>query len=372
MPRYSRMVLEGMEERGHKVEVWTAEPRFYKINVGNSLKKWLGYIDQHVLFPLLIRRKIKRTSKDTLFVFADNALGPWVPLVTHRHHVIHCHDFMAQLSAIGSVPQNQTGWSGRQYQAFIRRGYSKGKNFISVSEKTRQDLHKFLLKPPLTSEVVYNGLNRKMQVHERTCARNLFERRAGVEVSRGFILHVGGNLWYKNRAGVIAIYNQWRTKHGSELPLILIGEQPDNTLLSVFANSPFKKNIHFLTDAPDDLVQIAYSGATVLLFPSFKEGFGWPIVEAMACSCPVITTNEAPMTEVGGDAAFFISRLNKEEELINWAHEGALMVETVVRLPEQERCEVVNKGLMNVKRFDPNTCLNNIEAIYKDILKNSH
>ena len=49
-----------------------------------------------------------------------------------------------------------------------------------------------------------------------------------------------------------------------------------------------------------------YSGAELLLFPSLEEGFGWPIIEAQASGCRVVTTGKAPMTEVGGNAAFYL------------------------------------------------------------------
>ena len=53
----------------------------------------------------------------------------------------------------------------------------------------------------------------------------------------------------------------------------------------------------------DDELAAVYSRAALLLFPSLAEGFGWPVLEAMACGCRVVTSNRAPMTEVGGDAA---------------------------------------------------------------------
>ena len=159
MPRFSRMMEEGMKKRGHKTEVWTPKPRFFKLPVPKAVKKWLGYIDQYVIFPMETRRRLKKWPKNTLFVFTDNALGPWVPLVTHLPHVMHCHDFMAQESALGLVPENPTGWTGKQYQKLIFKGYSKCKNFISGSLNTQNLLHRFLPSKPTRSVLVYNGLN---------------------------------------------------------------------------------------------------------------------------------------------------------------------------------------------------------------------
>ena len=68
----------------------------------------------------------------------------------------------------------------------------------------------------------------------------------------------------------------------------------------------------------DDILVSAYQGACFLIFPSLMEGFGWPVVEAMASGCPVITTGEPPMNEVGGDAAIYISRCPSPSERSSW------------------------------------------------------
>jgi glycosyltransferase involved in cell wall biosynthesis len=61
-----------------------------------------------------------------------------------------------------------------------------------------------------------------------------------------------------------------------------------------------------LTGVANEDLRALYSTATMMLFPSLQEGFGWPIVEAQACGCPVATSSRSPMDEVGGDAAIYI------------------------------------------------------------------
>lgn len=135
MPRFAKMLEDGMKQRGHSVARWSPRPRLFALPSPRALRKWLGYIDQYFLFPIEVRSRIKDTIPDTLFVFADNALGPWVPLVKNRFHVIHCHDFLAQKSALGQISENPTSWTGRLYQKFIRRGYSTGKiSFLSLKK----------------------------------------------------------------------------------------------------------------------------------------------------------------------------------------------------------------------------------------------
>jgi glycosyltransferase involved in cell wall biosynthesis len=370
MPRFASMLANGMQQRGHQIEVWTPEAYFYKLSAPKSFKKWLGYLDQFMVFPGHVRKRIKSYPGQTLFVFTDHALGPWVPLVANRPHVIHCHDFLAQQSAFGKIKENPTGFTGRLYQKFIRKGYLKGKNFVSVSNKTQQDLQELLTKKPQLSDVVYNGLNRDFKPLEIDKARKKFGEAIGVDLSRGYILHIGGNQWYKNREGVIEIYESWRMLGNGKLPLLLIGKEPTAVLKEKQQNSDFANEIFFLTDINDEQTLLAYAGATLLLFPSLAEGFGWPIAEAMASGCPVVTTNEAPMTEVAGDAGFLIEKRDRQNDSLNsWADESALVVERVINLSSVERQIVIESGIKNARRFQTETMLNSIDEIYRYLTK---
>jgi glycosyltransferase involved in cell wall biosynthesis len=368
MPRFARMLADGMSTRGHHVEIWSPKARFVKLLSNSSLKKWLGYIDQYGVFPIEIQRKLKRCPPDTVFVFTDQALGPWVSQLAHRPHVIHCHDFMALRSALGEIPENPTGWTGRQYQQLIRRGFSNGKNFISVSQKTKEDLHRYLLSDPQSSEVVYNGFHQSFIPHDAKDARSIFGKRINLDLTSGYILHVGGNTWYKNRSGVIDIYDRWRSTEDNKLPLLMVGEAPTKDLLLKHSQAKYKSDVHWLSGIEDEFVRLAYSGASLFLFPSLGEGFGWPIAEAMASGCPVITTDEAPMTEVAGDAGFLIPRLpGNSAKAREWASGAAAMLDKILALSPEERADVVKAGIRNARRFNTGDALDQIERIYERI-----
>jgi len=370
MPRFANMLRKGMLERGHTVEILTPQSYFYQLKAPAGIKKWLGYIDQYLIFPAQVKKKLHQYPAETLFVFADQALGPWIPLVKDRPHVVHCHDFLAQRSALGVIPENPTSWTGRQYQAFIRRGYQQAKNFISVSKKTKADLESFLTSSPSLSEVVYNGMNRSFAPIPTAEARAVLTQQTGIMLRNGYLLHVGGNQWYKNRIGVLELYNAWRSISKLRLPLLLIGEHASEVLVKAHSASPYHKDIYLLSGIDDMMVRKAYAGASLFLFPSLAEGFGWPIAEAMACGCPVITTGEAPMTEVAGGAAFLIPK-KTNENTTDWAANGAAVIEQVVQLKDDTRAAIIAKGLDNVRRFNPVTALDAIEALYTQILKTS-
>jgi glycosyltransferase involved in cell wall biosynthesis len=369
MPRFSRILADGMRNRNHDVEVWTARPFFFKLPLNKSLKKWMGYIDQFVLFPIEVKNRLKKYSPDTLFVFTDQALGPWVPLVIGRRSIIHCHDLLAQMSANGEILENQISYTGKKYQLYIQNGYKKGRNFISVSQKTRSDLHRFLDRPADLSDVVYNGLDPAFKPLDPRNSRSTLSEMLDRDLINGYILHIGGNQWYKNRLGVISIYETWRNIYNNGLPLILIGPPPNDKLRERCEQSVYKDDIVLLSGKDDHFVKQAYSGASIFLFPSLAEGFGWPIAEAMAMGVPVITTNQAPMTEVGGDAAIYIDRYPLDIKLVDgWNIQGARALQHILTMSVIKRAQIVDAGFLNVEKFNSEEYLERIEAIYLNIV----
>lgn len=368
MPRFAQMIAEGMRARGHFVDIWTAKPLAYSVPVPARLKKWLGYIDQFVIFPLLVRWRLRQIQANTLFVFGDQALGPWVPLVASRPHVIHVHDFMALRSALGEFTQNRTGWAGRQYQGLIRRGFSQGNYFVSVSDNTRHQLVRFLPRSPDVSEVIYNGLNypfRRMGASES--AVELLD--AGLGSSpEGFLLHVGGNEWYKNRLGVLEIYEAYVQQTANPLPIWMVGSEPSADLISKAQGAALKGRVRFVSGLSNTQVCAAYSCARLLVFPSLAEGFGWPIAEAMACGCLVLTTGEAPMTEVGGKAAFYMPSKPLQDPQA-WARQAADSVLEILELAPDASSSRRQLGYQQAAKFDAEQTLNAYERIYRQALE---
>jgi glycosyltransferase involved in cell wall biosynthesis len=365
---YLQMLSEGMGKRGHQVEIWKPEPFFYNFPIPRIFKKWMGYIDQFIVFPFQVKKKLKNKKID-LFVFTDNALGPWVPIVSKFPHVVHCHDFLAQESELGLILENHLSWTGRQYQNYIRSGYKYAKNFICVSEKTKEDLQRILKPAVFEAEVVYNGINPIFKPMDVPNIRTELTDQLGLQLKDGYLLHVGGNLWYKNRIGVLECYLEWRKRNADQiLPLILVGEKLNDEMNVLIADSPFKNDIHVLQGIGDDTICKLYAGAKVFLFPSLYEGFGWPIAEAMASAVPVITTNSAPMTEVGGQAAFYLpKRPSSLKGRFSWIALGADAIEQILNLPDVDLQKKIAAGIEQVKKFNLEANLDKMERIYKHI-----
>jgi glycosyltransferase involved in cell wall biosynthesis len=165
-------------------------------------------------------------------------------------------------------------------------------------------------------------------------------------VDKGCVLHVGGNEWYKNREGVCRIYTELarnRRAEGNEVPvLILAGKKPDEALARLVDEAK-DLPIVVVTSPSNEQVRALYSMAKVFLFPSMQEGFGWPIVEAMACGCPVVTTGRAPMTEVGGNCATYIDP--------SQAASAAAELERVLDLSQDQRDALAVNARAHLENF---------------------
>jgi glycosyltransferase involved in cell wall biosynthesis len=225
-----------------------------------------------------------------------------------------------------------------------------------------------LLKKPKLSVLIYNGLNYPFAPLQDQEARTVLQQQGWNVPETGFLLHVGGNQWYKNRIGVLHIYRAYCQTTDQPLPLCLMGAEPTALLQSLANQLPVGGQVIFLISLPTIAIQAAYSLARAFIFPSIAEGFGWPNAEAMACGCPVITTGEAPMTEVGGDAVIYLPAMPSTGTTDAWAQQCANLVIQTVNYPEDKKASMRNRGLQQAKLFNTEVILDSFEAVYLQIL----
>lgn len=371
MPKYAQMLADAYRERGHQVQIWAPQARVYNWVPEGRFSKWAGYIDQFVLFPRWVKKVLTRQPVDTLYVFADQALGPWVPLVKSRPHVVHCHDFTALRSALGHFPENPISATGKIYQRYIRRGFEQARNFISVSAKTRDDLHDPGIgrvgRAGVISEVVYNGLNYPYSPMSPDEARHVLNNAGLPFPERGCVLHVGGNPWYKNKVGVVSLYAAYARQVHDPLPLWLVGPPLSGAAEEAVKKIPPQGQIKRFQGLDNEVLRALYSVANVMLFPSIAEGFGWPIVEAQACGCLVITTGEAPMTEVGGPVTRYLPRLKIDDDLDHWAQSGAVELHNLLARLTTDRQALAEQARAWTERFNSEAAIDGYLRVYQQI-----
>jgi glycosyltransferase involved in cell wall biosynthesis len=358
MLRFAAALAEGLRSCGVEVQVIRPEPYFGKLQNGTSgMGKWLGYLDKFLLFP----SRLRRFASIADFVhICDHSNAMYVRQIASRPHLVTCNDMLAMRSAYREFPQNRTRWSGRILQRWILAGLRQARRLTCISEATRRDVLRLTAHPADRVSVTYMGQNFPYapvtEISEAVARRRCGEKvdatifaRYGVP-AEPYILHVGGGQWYKNRSGVVAMHGALRARLGTRTPRLLMVGPPCDAL-----------DVETRRGIDNEALAALYSGAELLLFPSLEEGFGWPIIEAQACGCRVLTTGKDPMTEVGGQAAFYLPDPGD-------AVAGAAAIERILQQEEAACAASIRAGIQNAARFSTERMVREYLALYREVL----
>jgi glycosyltransferase involved in cell wall biosynthesis len=317
MLRFERALADGFRGRKLSVETWRPEPifaRWVREYRYSGFPKYLGYLDKFVLFPRAIHKRLRRSTPDTVYHIVDHSNAVYARHFSVVPLVVTCHDLLQVRSALGEFPQNPLTRSGEKYQRWILKELSRLRCTACVSEKTRTDLLRLTGLPTAATQVIANGLNYQYQPVPATEADPVLDaalRRhnlgwPGSFTGRPrFLFSIGGAQWYKNRTGLVRIFGELKKLLGSTLAFLYAGPPFDAEQESLIEKFGLRDSLLRLPQLSNEELRATYSLADGLVFPSWEEGFGWPIAEAQACGCPVFASNRAPMTEVGGAAACY-------------------------------------------------------------------
>lgn len=302
MQRFAEMLRGALVEAGHEVRL-TRPPlilgRFLSSDRG--IGKWVGYLDRFLIYPLLL---VFYAQWADVVHICDQANSVYIPRLHRKPQIITCHDVLAIRSALGEIAEAPTGWTGRILQRWITRTLRTARVVACVSEQTSTEVKRVVGLDGSRLKVVPNALNYPYKPMVKNEAVALL-RQMGIDTSIPFLLHVGGNQWYKNRLGVLRIFSEIRHIYGQEIRLIMVGKSWTVEMRRVACDLGLVRCVIALNNVSNSRLCALYSVAQMLLFPSLQEGYGWPVAEAFACGCPVATSRRSPMTEVGGNAAVY-------------------------------------------------------------------
>jgi glycosyltransferase involved in cell wall biosynthesis len=182
-------------------------------------------------------------------------------------------------------------------------------------------------------------------------------------LERPFVLFVGTLEPRKNIAALIRAFESLcqQLPDEQELDLVLAGKKGwlFEDILKTIGRSPQRERIVYLDYVPDAELPALYRQSEFMVYPSLYEGYGFPVVEAMACGTPVITSNTSPMQEVAGGAAILVDPADTE------GLAGA-MLELVVQ--PSERDGLTRLGLEQAKRYSAATTAESVLQLYDGLV----
>ncbi|MCJ8346092.1 glycosyltransferase family 4 protein [bacterium] len=286
------------------------------------------------LFLLVFHLKIEKC--DTLFFSAGNRR---LSFFSRSKMVAVVHDFSSL------HVKNKYGVLRYFYNTIVLPSLmSKLDLIITVSESSKKDIVQMV---PLMQDqviVIPLGVNHQMfhNHYDHNAKKSLLER---LNISEKFFLYVARvEHPGKNHMNLIKAFEDYKRRTKSPMQLVFAGplKERHEEIVNCIAASPFQEDILLTGYLKEEDLPLLYTCAMVFVFPSLYEGFGLPILEAMACGIPVLCSNLSSLPEVGGDCVLYFD-----------PHSSSNISEKMLEVVENKsyRNELIRKSLLRVQNY---------------------
>ena len=267
-----------------------------------------------------------------------------VPLlpVRAKQRLVTIHDVF-HLAYFSTLSLKQKVYARLMFRAAVRRSAS----VITVSEFSRTEITKYLNVSPDRVHVIPNGINHALfrVIKQEDLLQQV---RQQYQLPERFILYVGNVKPHKN---LLTLVKAFARLPSSDEPyhLVIVGKKEGfitgDTALHDFIqqNEMLVRRVLFTGFVEEEDLPVLYSLARLFVFPSYYEGFGLPPLEAMACGCPVLTSDRASMPEMCGEAAAYVSPDDAEAM--------AARMHQLLQLSATDRSLVVQRGLQRAASY---------------------
>lgn len=257
-------------------------------------------IKEQLKFPY---RKLKKQKIDVLHVPHYN-----VPIFYRGKMIVTIHD-LTHLVLPEFLP-NKFAYLYAKFMIWL--AIKKANKVITVSQNTKNDILKMFKVNPDKIQVIYNGVGEEFEKKENQELEFLCEK-FNIPKNKKIIMYVGNLKPHKNLERLLEAYS--KIQDIDSTCLLLVGKAFSNYNVLEEKEKNLKidnRVIHTGIVSQEELVYL-YNLADLFVFPSLYEGFGLPILEALACGTPVICSNTSSMPEVGGDVVTYIDPMNIEQ-----------------------------------------------------------
>ena len=263
--------------------------------------------------PFVSRQSCRSLRADAAFVRVLRAIEGLVHLPNHHlaryapaargPYVVTVHDLIRYFDWRGDpVLIHRPGVRDRLGLRLDYVGIKRADHLISVSETTKRDIVRHLGLPDERITVVYEGVD-----------HDLFRPIVARPLQEPYVLFVGSEQPRKNLPGLLRAFAEVkRDRRLADLKLVKVGRSSGGEqgfrrrTLSAVRELGLERDVVFTGFLAEEELPAWYSAAECLALPSFYEGFGFPVVEAMACGCPVIISSAGALPEIAGDASLVV------------------------------------------------------------------
>ncbi len=185
------------------------------------------------------------------------------------------------------------------------------RHIISVSHYTKKCIQRRYGIPREKITVIHNGVNRRFAPAEDYAVNRV---RQELGIPKGpYILSLSAIQPRKNLQRLLRVWEHAQNAVDGSVTLVLAGGQGRSTIFRNFSLEDPPANVHFTGYVDDKLLPALYTGAEAFVYPSLYEGFGFPVLEAMACGTAVLTSNVTSLPEVAGEAAILVDPRSEDD-----------------------------------------------------------
>ena len=290
-----------------------------------------------------------RALRPQIFHSTYYTLPYWPELRT----VVTVHDF---------IDENSFQTMSGNYMGFVahkRKVIERADAIIAVSHATKQDILKYTRAEADSISVIYHGINEDVAATSPT-EEEINHFRAENRIREPYWLFVGRRLRYKNFGVLLRAWA--RVTHSYRIDSYLVAIGPHDGLeswqIDFLIRNRLEQRLVLLSRVDDRTLSVAYHGAAAFILPSLFEGFGIPLLEAMACNTPIIASDIPVLHEVASDAALYFD-----------PHDEDALAEAMVQiLDDRLRQDLAGKGQKRLSRFSWDKSARQIAEVYRSLV----
>ena len=330
----------------HKSKIGTGSTiKLHQVNM-NSNNRLLRIGYEH----LLISKLIKKEKYDLL-----HSPSYLLPMQCLTKNIITVHDTIAL-----DYPELCSSFNAKYFKYFLPGSVRQADHIIAVSKQVKNDIIRHFNIQGKKIHVIHNGISPHFVPVSDTSVKHLVRKK--YKLPKAYMLFVGNIEPKKNLDFLIRSYESLIERHRLLHHLVIVGQLAwkFKGTIRLIEQSSYRNRIHLLGYVNECDLPSIYTLASIFVFPSLYEGFGYPVLEAMACGTPVICSNRGALPETTGENCLLVNPTKKEE----W-------IAAMFKLTTDEylRQDLIRKGLKWSQDFSIHNCTKKTLATYQLLSK---